>query len=57
MSDNLNKKVLLIGTTQMALDYLKVLKALNCATTVVGRGDENANVFEKESGLPDPTSI
>lgn len=51
MSDNLNKKVLLIGTTQMALDYLKVLKALKCETTVVGRGDENANVFEKESGI------
>jgi predicted dehydrogenase len=51
MSDHLNKKVLLIGTTQMALDYLKVLKALNCETTVVGRGQANADVFEKESGI------
>lgn len=51
MSDNLNKKVLLIGTTQMSLDYLKVLKALNCETTVVGRGQKNADAFEKESGI------
>lgn len=51
MSDNLNKKVLLIGTTQMALDYLKVLKALNCETTVVGRGQKNADAFEQESGI------
>jgi predicted dehydrogenase len=51
MSDHLNKKVLLIGTTQMALDYLKVLKALNCETTVVGRGQANADLFEKESAV------
>ncbi len=51
MSDHLNKKVLLIGTTQMAMDYLKVLSALNCTTVVVGRGIENALSFEKATGL------
>jgi len=51
MSDNLNKKVLLIGTTQMALDHLSVLVALGCTTTVVGRGQQNADWFEKESGV------
>jgi predicted dehydrogenase len=51
MSDHLSKKVLLIGTTQMALDYLKVLNALNCTTVVVGRGTENSVLFEKATGL------
>ncbi|MFM7023266.1 MAG: Gfo/Idh/MocA family oxidoreductase [Flavobacteriales bacterium] len=51
MSDHLNKNVLLIGTTQMAMDYLKVLNALACKTIVVGRGEKNAAAFEEQTGV------
>lgn len=46
MSDNLNKKVLLIGASQMAVDYYNVLRALKCDVTVIGRGKDSADVFE-----------
>lgn len=51
MSDNLSKKVLLIGAGQMAVDYCLVLKALNCHLVVVGRGQKSAELFENKTGV------
>lgn len=51
MSDNLNKKVLLIGAGQMAVDYCNVLKAMQCNITVVGRGENSALAFEEKTGM------
>lgn len=50
MSDHLNKKVLLIGATRIARDYYGVLQALGCQTTVVGRGQSNAEKFAADTG-------
>jgi len=38
------KKVWLVGASVMAQDYIKVLKALDVTLTVIGRGEENANI-------------
>lgn len=40
----------------MALDYAKVLKALNVNFEVIGRGEANAIKFEKETGIK-PLSV
>lgn len=37
-----NKKVILFGSSYMAEEYLKVLKALDCEVSVVGRNEEKA---------------
>lgn len=50
MSDNLNKKVLLIGAGPMAVDYYKVLKALKCEITTIGRSEKSAASFEEKTG-------
>src|SRR5882762_4561896 len=50
MSDNLNKKVLLVGAGQMSVDYYKVLDALNCYITVIGRSEKSAAAFEEKTG-------
>lgn len=50
MPDNLNKKVLLVGAGQMAVDYFKVLEALQCQITVIGRSEQSASVFEQKTG-------
>jgi predicted dehydrogenase len=50
MSDNLNKKVLLIGASQMAVDYYNVLRALKCEVTVIGRSQTSADSFEELTG-------
>lgn len=50
MSDHLNKKVLLIGAGPMAFDHFKVLKALGCKVTVIGRSVSSAMSFEEKSG-------
>jgi glutamyl-tRNA reductase len=48
MFDNVKKKILLVGASQMAVDYLKVLDALNIETVIIGRGETSAlNFFEK----------
>ena len=52
MSDYLNKKVLLVGATRMAMEYYKVLQALDCNTTVVGRGQKNADEFSAQTKAP-----
>ncbi|MEO6901898.1 MAG: Gfo/Idh/MocA family oxidoreductase [Bacteroidia bacterium] len=51
MHDHLNKKVLLVGAGQMAIDYCKVLTALNCNITTVGRNENSAAVFEGKTGI------
>ncbi len=43
-------KIWLIGASQMAVDYAKVLKALNIDFITIGRGIESANNFTKETG-------
>lgn len=44
--------VLLVGAGGMALDYLKVLRALDCQISVIGRGEESARKFETQSDHP-----
>jgi predicted dehydrogenase len=43
MSNHIN--VLLIGVSQMAIDYLKVLKALDVKYTIVGNSKQGTDVF------------
>jgi predicted dehydrogenase len=43
-------KILLVGTGNMAREYAKVLKALKKNFLTVGRGEENALIFEKVTG-------
>lgn len=50
MSDNLNKRVLLVGAGQMAVDYYKVIQALHCDITTVGRSESSASQFEEKTG-------
>lgn len=51
MSDNLNKKIWLVGPGFMALEYAKVLSALSITPTVIGRGEESAQAFTAKTGL------
>ncbi len=51
MSNNLNKKILLVGASQMAIDYYNVLKEFDCDTTIVGRSAESAANFENKTGV------
>lgn len=46
----MTKKILLIGAGPMAVDYFKVLKALNYDVTVVGRSEKSALDFESKTG-------
>ena len=43
--------VWLIGSGGMAVDYAKVLRALNASTTVIGRGAASAEKFSTATGL------
>lgn len=52
MSDNIKSDVLLVGAGYMAIEYAKVLKGLNRKFITVGRGEESARNFEKETGFP-----
>lgn len=47
----MEKKIFLIGTGQMAIDYFAVLKDQNYDTTVIGRGEESAIKFESKTGV------
>jgi predicted dehydrogenase len=42
--------ILLIGTGQMAIDYTKVLQAMNKKIIVVGRGTKSAKIFKGKTG-------
>ena len=49
---NANKnKVWLIGSGYMAIEFAKVLKALDKAFICIGRGSENANNFKQATGV------
>lgn len=43
--------ILLLGTGRMALEYAKVLKALNQPFLAVGRGEESARQFTEATGI------
>lgn len=43
--------LLLIGAGPMAVEYAKALKKLNCPFTVVGRGQQSAEQFEKQTQI------
>ena len=51
MPNNLKQNILLVGTGPMAVDYYKVLKALNIDTTIVGRGELSAEKFFSTTGI------
>lgn len=46
-----NKSVWLIGTSQMAVDYFKVLKDLDVNVEVVGRSANTAETFKANTGI------
>lgn len=43
--------ILMVGAGQMAQEYAKVLNALECDFTVVGRSEASATEFEKSTGI------
>ena len=43
--------ILLVGAGPMAIDYSKVLKQLDTEMIVVGRGEQSAKEFKKETGI------
>jgi len=45
------KTILLIGTGPMAIEYTKVLLAMNKEFVVVGRGSKSASLFEYQTGI------
>lgn len=47
----MKKKVFLIGTGQMAIDYFAVLNIQNYDITVIGRGEVSAIKFESNTGI------
>ena len=51
MSDNIKKKVLLVGAGQMSIDYVNVLKEMECDITIVGRGEKSADLFLEKTGI------
>lgn len=46
------KKVLLVGTGNIARDYVKVLRGLNVPFGVIGRSEEGCGRFSEELGVP-----
>lgn len=52
MPYNIDKlKVWLIGTGPMALDYTRVLQYIGIIPVVIGRGEDSASEFTKQSGV------
>ena len=51
MSNNLNRKVLIVGAGAMSVEYIKVLNELNISYTIVGRGEESALNFKEKTGV------
>tara|TARA_Y100000768_G_scaffold386582_1_gene375333 strand:- start:54 stop:1001 length:948 start_codon:yes stop_codon:yes gene_type:complete len=47
--------ILLIGTGPMAIEYTKVLKAMNKEFSVIGRGFKSAKLFKKQTGITPET--
>ncbi len=44
-------KVTLVGLGAMAIEYYKVLKALNCEATAIGRSESSCEKFTQQTGL------
>lgn len=51
MSDNLEKKIIIIGTGLMAIEYAKVLVGQNTHFTVIGRGQKSSDNFTAVTGI------
>lgn len=51
MSDNLNPEVWLVGAGPMAMDYVKVIRALGIPFKVIGRGKASAENFYSKTGI------
>lgn len=51
MSNNLSKKIILVGAGNMAFEYSKVISALNHNCTVFGRGINSAQAFREKTNL------
>lgn len=47
----MNKHIWLIGGSQMAVDYAKVLTDLNILFDVIGRGETSASAFKEKTGI------
>lgn len=50
--DLTSKKVWLVGTGNIGIEYAKVLKNLGCDLSAIGRGKEKSEEFEKKTGIP-----
>lgn len=51
MSNNINKKVWLIGAGRMAVEYAKVLLAQKVSFEVIGRSKKSADIFMEKTGV------
>jgi predicted dehydrogenase len=51
MKSRTSSNLWLIGASQMAIDYVKVLKALNTSFKVIGRGGNSAAALESAMGI------
>ncbi len=51
MTNELNYSVLLVGAGEMAIEYVKVLTAMEKNSIIVGRGEESAKKFKEITGL------
>lgn len=47
----INKKIWLIGTGAMGIEYARILEALGCEYTVIGRGVTNSKLFFEATGI------
>ncbi len=52
MPDNIETKVLIVGSGLMAVEYARVLDKLGIDYVVVGRGENSADCFENKIGHP-----
>jgi predicted dehydrogenase len=52
MNSMKSTSVWLVGAGGMALEYHKVLRALDCRATIIGRGEESSRKFEVQSAHP-----
>ena len=52
MSDNINKRVLLVGAGPMAIDYCKALQVMQLSVTVIGCSENSASDLRCPSRRP-----
>jgi predicted dehydrogenase len=51
MSNHVTNDILIVGTGRMGAAYAKVLRAMSLNMVVIGRGEQSASQFEKETGI------